>query len=236
MSSPLSFPLQMPDIEATIEQMAHDAAMQVLQPELAQMAAPSQANELVAPNPPENIALPADDQVRALARTLYGSDFPLLLPGQEDDGRAWASWVRGRWVAHRGAVERHLHLVERNRLFRIGQQWVSSRGRGPWREPLKPVDTARVVYNLVDKALDQRLQIMTDQRPGFKVEPTTVDPEEKRKAEARQIALEYQYDEQNMDNIRRTAGFWAQTDGVSFLHTYWDAEKGPWDEIGRAHV
>ena len=88
MSSPLSFPLQMPDIEATIEQMAHDAAMQVLQPELAQMAAPSQANELVAPNPPENIALPADDQVRALARTLYGSDFPLLLPGQEDDGRA----------------------------------------------------------------------------------------------------------------------------------------------------
>ena len=61
------------------------------------------------------------------------------------------------------------------------------------------------------------------------VEPTTVDPEEKRKAEARQIALEYQYDEQNMDNIRRTAGFWAQTDGVSFLHTYWDAEKGPWD-------
>lgn len=229
MSSPLSFPMEMPDIEGQIEQMARDAAQQVLQPELSQMAEPSKANDIVAPNPPDNISLPADDQVHALARTLYGADFPLLLPGQEEEGRAWASWVRGRWVAHRGAVERHLHLVERNRLFRIGQQWVSSRGRGPWREPLKPVDTARVVYNMVDKSLDQRLQIMSDQRPGFKVEPTTVDPEEKRKAEARQIALEYQYDEQNMDNIRRTAGFWAQTDGVSFLHTYWDAEKGPWD-------
>jgi hypothetical protein len=228
MKTSLSFPLDMPDIEGQIEQMARDAAQQVMQPELAQMATPSQANDIVAPNAPE-IALPEDEATQALARTLYGSDFPLLLSGQEDDSRAWASWVRGRWVAHRGAVERHLHLVERNRLFRIGQQWVSSRGRGPWREPLKPVDSARVVYNMVDKALDQRLQIMTDQRPGFKVEPTTVDPDEKRKAEARQIALEYQYDTQNMDGIRRTAGFWAQTDGVSFLHSYWDAEKGPWD-------
>ena len=225
----LSFPMGMPDIESQIEQMAQAAAQQVLHPELSQMAAPSQANEIVAPNP-LTIELPQDEQVHALARTLYGSDFPLLIAGSEQDDGAWASWVRGRWAAHRGSVERHLHLVERNRLFRIGQQWVSSRGRGPWREPLKPVDTARVVYNLVDKALDQRLQIMTDQRPGFRVEPSTVDPEEKRKAEARQIALEHQYDMQNMDGVRRTAGFWAQTDGVSFLHTFWDAEKGPWDE------
>lgn len=192
-------------------------------------AAPSQANEIVAPNKAEfAIDLSNDEQGKLLAAALYGSDFPAI----HDDPQSsdWASWVRSRWGQHRSACEKHLHLVERNRLFRAGQQWVSSRGRGPWREPLKPVDSARVVYNLIDKALDQRLQIITDQRPGFSVEPMTADPADKRKAEARQLALEHQYDTQAMDEERKTSCFWAQTDGLSYWHTFWDPDAGPWDE------
>jgi hypothetical protein len=191
-------------------------------------AVPSEANQIVAPNPPDQLeSIPQDEQKRLLATALYGSDFPAINPNHQMAD--WASWVRGRWTAHRSAVEKHLWLVERNRLFRSGQQWVSSQKRGPWRESMKATESARLVYNMIDKALDQRLQISNDQRPGFHVEPTTFDPDDKRKAEARQLALEYQYDQQNMDEHRQVADFWAQTDGVAFWQTFWDPDAGQWD-------
>ena len=188
--------------------------------------APSTPNDEMAPNPPDGDVA---DSRETLQKALYGADFPAA-SGAGDDLSAWANWVQGQWESRREAVAMHLHLVERNRLFRAGQQWISANGLGPWREPARPRDTARIVYNMVDKALDQRLQIITDQRPGFQVTPVTQDPDDKRKAQAQQLAAEYQYDQQQMDKMRREAVFWAQTDGVSFLHEYWDADRGPWDE------
>lgn len=191
----------------------------------------STANQQMTPNPAKDMMdIPKEEQAQMLASALYGSDFPLLEGGQPMDDNSWARWVRGRWDLHRAAVERHLHLIERNRLFRADQQWVSSRGRGPWREPMRPTDAARLVYNRVAPALDQRLQILTDQRPGFKVDPSSTSPDDKVRAEARQMALEHLFDEQRMDEHMRTAAYWAQTDGLSFLHTFWDADAGPWDE------
>lgn len=188
------------------------------------------ASEILEPNPPEFLStISGDEQGKLLATALYGSDFPAIHESSTDTD--WAAWARSRWDAHRGAVEKHLHLIERNRLFRAGQQWVSSqKGKGPWREPPKPVDSARLVYNLIDKALDQRLQVITDQRPGFRVAPMTSDPDDKRKAEARQMALEYQYDQQRMEEVAKESEYWAQTDGVAFEHTYWDSDAGAWDE------
>lgn len=188
-------------------------------------------NEEVAPNADaEAEDESAAEALRNLQRALYGSDFPLANPGNEEEESAWASWARGRWECRAEAVQQHLHLIERNRMFRAGQQWVSSQQYGVWREPPKPRDAARVVYNMVDKALDQRLQILVDQRPGFSVTPMTPDPDDKRKAQAQQLALEYQYEQMNMPRKSREAGFWAQTDGVSFWHFYWNPDRGPWDE------
>jgi hypothetical protein len=196
---------------------------------------PTDPNEQVAPNPPEDTGSTPSEDFSALQRALYGADFPGADPNTEDDLAAWASWTRGLWESRREAVQMHLHLVERNRLFRSGQQWISASGLGPWREPARPRDAARVVYNMIDKALDQRLQIMVDQRPGFAVTPTTQDPDDKRKAQAQQLALEYQHDQQQMQRLAREAGFWAQTDGVSFWHMFWDPDRGPWDErLGEA--
>lgn len=218
---------QQPMIDPAIS--AIQASVQQSLPPRHQDAGPSQANQIVEPNPPDQLKeLAADEQKKLLAAALYGSDFPAINPDPQP--KDWADWARGRWAAHRGAVEKHLHLVERNRLFRAGQQWVSSSRGSQWREPMKPVDSARVVYNMIDKALDQRLQISADQRPGFHVEPTTFDPDDKRKAEARQRALEYQYDQQMMDEHRQVADFWSQTDGVAFWQTYWNPDAGPWDE------
>lgn len=186
-------------------------------------------NAIVAPNEPEDNQNTPDENAKALMKALFGDDFPLA---QDDTPtpQQWASWGRGRWDSRREAMSKHLHLVERNRLFRWGQQWISAQGMGRWAEPARPKDAARVVYNMIDKALDQRLQILMDQKPGFSVTPVTQDPEDKRKAQAQQLAVEYQYEQQGMQNVAREAAFWAQTDGVAFVHQFWDPDRGPWDE------
>jgi hypothetical protein len=191
---------------------------------------PESPNDQVAPNDPEDTGQSAEEDFSALQRALYGADYPGADKNTAEDMAAWASWTRGLWESRREAVQMHLHLVERNRLFRAGQQWISANGLGPWREPARPRDAARVVYNMIDKALDQRLQILVDQRPGFSVTPTTQDPDDKRKAQSQQLALEYQHDQQQMPRLSREAAFWAQTDGISFWHMFWDPDRGPWDE------
>jgi len=190
---------------------------------------PQAPNEAVAPNPPDDSEGEEED-LSALRRALYGHDFPGADEEADEEESAWVAWARGLWNSRRTAVQEHLHLVERNRLFRAGQQWISAQGLGPWREPARPRDSARVVYNMIDKALDQRLQIIVDQRPGFSVTPQTQDPDDKRKAQAQQLALEYQFEQQHMTRLAREAAFWAQTDGVSFWHMFWDPDRGPWDE------
>ncbi len=169
------------------------------------------ANEEIAPNDIETaarITLPEDAQLRALSRALYGDDFPLAEDNDGEDPAQWVSWVRNRWTERRMAIETHMHLVERNRLFRAGQQWVSATGMGPWREPVRPTESSRVVYNLMDKALDSRLQVITEQRPGFSVNPMTLDPDDQRKAEARQAALEFAYESQSMSGVIHEACYW----------------------------
>ena len=220
--------------------MTIPAGMMGLEDQMAQIMGdlsqnPQGPNEKMAPNPPSNNQKTPEENDADLRRALYGHDFPAADSATEENPLAWSAWARGLWDSRRDAVLMHLHLVERNRLFRSGQQWISSSGLGPWREPARPRDSARVVYNMMDKALDQRLQIMMDQKPGFAVTPTTQDPEDKRKAQAQQMALEYQYEQQVMPRLAREAAYWAQTDGISFWHMYWDAERGPWDEqLGEA--
>lgn len=214
----------------------------------------SKANQITAPNPPES-----DDIVEPIARyrglmqALYGSGFPLItafdeltsqnpqyemtgqMPTLEEmlpltKGPDWVSWTRNRWNLHGAAVQMHLYLVARNRLFRGDQQWVSSRSAGPWQTPPRAPESARVVHNMIRPALDQRIQTITDQRPSFDVDPSSMSPEEKRKAEGRQQALEFQYDQQKMEAMTSEASYWAGTDGVAFWQVYWDREAGPWDQ------
>ena len=187
-------------------------------------------NDKVAPNEPDPDGTSKAERTRAMMEALYGDDFPLLDPSTEQDDAAWASWARRLWGSRRSAVEKHIHLVQRNRMMRAGNQWVSSSNGAPWSEPPRPKDAARVVYNMVDKALDQRLQILTDQRPGFSISPATQDPDDKKRAYARQLACEYQHEQMNMPMKAKEAAYWAQTDGVAFWHVFWNPDKGPWDE------
>ncbi len=174
----------------------------------------------------------SDPAVSRALRTMYGEEFPLASTSQTDPrGDAWAAWASNLWSLHSAGVQIRLHLVERNRLFRRSIQWISAIGIGPWREPPKPRDAARVVDNMIAPALDQRVQILAEQRPGFRCRPENQDQKNLKKAEAQQVALEYQYDQQSMRKIMMELEYWAGTDGASFGEMYWDTDAGPEDEL-----
>lgn len=170
-----------------------------------------------------------DPEVQAGMAAVYGPAFPLINAAPDEDD--WADWAHQMWISHRTGIEDRLHLIERNRLMRNDIQWISSQGMGPWREPPKPKDSVRVVDNMIAPALDQRLQIISEQRPGFRTRPETHEQKDMQKAEAQQVALEYQFTQQGMSAISREACYWNGTDGVSFLHLYWNPDRGPWDEV-----
>lgn len=164
---------------------------------------------------------------------LYGADFPLLraIDGAKPNESDWVRWAATMWTNLRPGVQKRLHNTERNRLMRDGDQWVSAIGLGPWVNPPKPKGAARMVVNMIAPALDQRLQVITEQRPGFHTKPETLDPDAAKRAEAQQYALEYQHDQQDMQAVIREAAYWAGTDGVSFLVSYWEPDRGPWSEV-----
>ena len=176
------------------------------------------------------VAQDLSGEQRATLGALYGEGFPLLAHGNPTDDD-WARWASELWNRHAPGVRARLHLTQRNRLFRRGIQWISAIGLGPWREPPKPRDAARVVDNLIGPALDQRTQIVSEQRPGFNTRPSTQDPNDLKKAEAQQYGLEYQYDQQDMLGIIREMHYWAGTDGCAFGEVYWDPEAGPWHDL-----
>jgi hypothetical protein len=178
----------------------------------------------------EEEAKKAEQEKNAALKASYGSDFPIA-NGKLQDKQAWVTWTRGRWEAHRAGPQDAIFAAQRNRLFRSGIQWISSTAnRGAWKEPPMPKDVVRAVDNQIGPALDWSLQIMSEQRPGFRFTPTNNDPDRQRKAQAMQLAVEYQYHAQKMRDIIREAGYWAQTDGVAFFLTFWDPEDGPWEE------
>lgn len=169
------------------------------------------------------------DRIKRGMTTLYGDAFPLAKDVEPED-KDWKSWVEELWSRHSAGIQSRLHLIERNRLFRRGIQWVSAISMGPWREPPKPRDSARPVRNMIQPALAQRMQVVADQRPGFKTRPQSLDPMRVKRAEAQQILLDYQYDQQQMPDIIRELAYWAGTDGVAFGELYWDVDRGPWDD------
>lgn len=225
-----------------LDSMAEQAAQPVLgsDPEhlsgVSEFAGPtpdSSAMEPAEQEPAEQPLAVRDPQVIRAATALYGSDFPLLKQSDPSDD-AWSRWAEGLWDRHRAGMQKVLHLVERNRAFRRGDQWVASRGLGPWREPPKPRDAVRAVENVIKPALDQRVQILREQVPGFRTRPTTQDVDSQKKAEAQQMALEYSYHEQDMAQVLAEAAYWVGTDGVSFLGPYWHPDEGPWSETEQA--
>jgi hypothetical protein len=179
---------------------------------------------------PEEPVSPEEERElrRSAMAALYGPEFPLLLdePSNED----WGNWPENLWTRHAAGKRKRLHLMQRNRLFRDDVQWVSADRQGSWKQPPKSPNVTRYVHNMIAPALDMRVQIVSEQRPGFKTRPLTQDQDDIKQAEAQQVALEYAWDQQKMPMVVRESEYWAGTDGSCFWHIYWDADAGPWHE------
>lgn len=173
---------------------------------------------------------PEDKQTASALTVLYGPSFPFLKDNADQDPDAhWPSWAKELWGSLSAGMRKRLHEVERNRLFLKGHQWISAPSVGTWREPPRPTNAARLVFDLCSPARDQLVQILAEQRPGFRCRPATQDPDDFKQAEARQAFLEYQFDQQSRAKVIREVGYWVVPDGVCFEELYWDVDRGPWD-------
>ena len=164
-------------------------------------------------------------------KAIFGDNFPLVMDHEPEDGD-WTRYVESLWVNRNPGVQRQIWQAERHRQFRAGSQYQSRMNAyGAWREPAIPRDTVRIVDNCIRPALAWQMQVVAEQRPGWAFKPTNTDADRLRKANAQQRAVEYQYDAQKMRVKIQEAIYWAQTDGASFMMSYWDSEAGPWEEL-----
>lgn len=175
----------------------------------------------------------AEQERDAALTQLYGDTFPLLSRESDAQGEAaWVAWAQQLWKSREAAMVKPLWIAQRNREFWQGNHWIDSTGVGRrWESPRAPSDAVRMVCNVTRSALNLRAQIVSEQRPGFKIEPTNRDSQTKKKAEAKQLALNYAWKESNMEAITSEAARWSGTDGVAFVETYWDNRAGPWHEM-----
>ena len=157
----------------------------------------------------------------------FGVDFPDLV---STNGPDWRRWIEGQRRKQEPIMrDKRLHWA-RHRHFRAGQQWISTRDGRLWREPQSDVNDLRPVLNIVGKALDFRLGVLTEQRPGFRTEPIGSGIAGRDAAEAQQAVAEYYFYSNRVWTLSLDAWFHAQTDGVAFIHVFIDKTKGPTKE------
>lgn len=172
---------------------------------------------------PQEVIETAPDQRERLRRK-FGVDFPDLT---SSDGKDWRRWIEGQRKRQEPVMrDKRLHWA-RHRHFRLGQQWISTRDGRLWREPQSDVNDLRPVLNVIGPALDFRLGVLSEQRPGFRHEPIGSGVAGRETAEAQQAVAEYYFYTLRMWTTFLDAWFHAQTDGVAFVHVFVDKTKGP---------
>lgn len=162
-------------------------------------------------------------QKERLQRKL-GMDFPDL---NSKNGADWRRWIESQRKKQEPVMrDKRLHW-SRHRHFRNGHQWISTRDGRLWREPQSDVNDLRPVQNIIGPALDFRLGILAEQRPGFRHEPIGGGVSGRESAEAQQAVAEYYFFFLRAWIAFLDAWFHAQTDGVCFVHVFVDKSKGP---------
>lgn len=183
-------------------------------------------------NKPENPAdvtqAPAvDKKQKERLQRKFGVDFPDLA---NNNGADWRRWIESQRKKQEPIMrDKRLHW-SRHRHFRNGHQWISTRDGRLWREPQSDVNDLRPVQNVIGPALDFRLGILSEQRPGFRHEPIGGGVSGRESAEAQQAVAEYYFYYLRAWLAFLDAWFHAQTDGVAFVHLFIDKTKGPSQE------
>src|SRR6266850_1619787 len=133
---------------------------------------------------------PKDVQVRKERgeRTkLFGEHFPEI----GGDAESWKKWLESRIKEQEGPMrDARLHWA-RHRHFWQGRQWISTRDNRTWREVND--DEVRQTLNLIGPALDYRVGLVAEQKPGFRCQPLGTGIEGQETAEAQQRVAEHYY-------------------------------------------
>lgn len=176
-----------------------------------------------------NIVSPRDRHARLEA--YYGMGFPDLDSIGDDKeklAQAFQGWVKAEVERQSGPMgDKRLHFA-RHRLFRQGRQWISTRDGRQWRELNADENRIRAVFNRVGPALDFRVALLQEQRPGWKYMPVAGSGVKGREtAIAQQSLVEYYFHMQQIWPLAILCASEALTDGVCFLNVFVDKSRGP---------
>ena len=159
---------------------------------------------------------------------VYGMGFPDLADldtgdpkSRKEYGEKLRLWIDAQVTDQESVIrDKRLHWM-RHRLFRKGRQWISTRDGRKWREVGADDNRLRVTGNFVGPALNFRLGILEEQRPGWKHEPMPGGgPDGRERAEGQQALVEHIFKTQKIWQLIKKVGFLNQTDGTSFLQVY----------------
>lgn len=168
-----------------------------------------------------------DGEASSKLKKFLGADFPGLPTKAGEDGSAQKGWIKKQYAqnAEVGQIK-NLHY-NRHDNFRNGRQWLSQRDTRGYREVQGDKNALRPVLNLIGPALDFRLGILMEQRPGWAYQPITTGSAGKEVAEAQQALTEYEFFKSRAWLTFLDAAFWSQTHGAAFIETYVDKSRGP---------
>jgi hypothetical protein len=157
------------------------------------------------------------------AQGALGQEFPGF---GSKSGTKWRAWVMKRLQEQEGQKRDARTHYTRHRRFKDGDQWLSVRD-GTVRTVDSDENQVRMVMNEIGPALDFRLNLVTEQRPGFRAHALGQGVEGRETAEAQQNVAEYYYNKLHLLKVTRDALSNALTDGVAFVHVFVDPNAGP---------
>ncbi len=154
---------------------------------------------------------------------IYGSNFPGF---KETSADKWRVWLDSEFQKQLNPMRTKRLHASRHRHFRQGRMWLSTRDGKTLHEPSHDKNTVRISLNLIGPALDYRLGVLREQRPGFKFQPLGSTTDAKEQAQAQQITVEYYFHVLRAWMVFQDVFQAAQTDGVAFLHVFKDKNTG----------
>lgn len=155
---------------------------------------------------------------------LYGIDFP---GGNQMEGEAWVRWLERQFRAQEHSMQAKKLNASLHRNFRMNRQWLTTRDGRKWKSAGDLGGKPRPTLNLFGPALDFRLGVVEDQKPGFNALPLPSQSTSSYEvAEAQQSLAEYYYNRDRYWNLFRAARASAQTDGMCLVHVYVEDNAG----------
>jgi hypothetical protein len=156
-----------------------------------------------------------------------GSDQPIILANLDADKKL-ADWVTNQYKSIKAARNQLEVQWYQNLAFFFGRQWVQFVSTAAsvtgvrLTTPPAPPWRVRLVINKIRPIIRTELAKTTSKKPQFSVMPRSTDDVDLVASRVSDQILKCEYDEKNIQEIIKSAAWWALLTGTGFIKDYWN--------------